>query len=223
MGRPREFDAEEALERALRIFWKQGYGGTSLPDLEKAMAIGRTSIYGAFGDKEALFLAALDLYAERHMQPHLDALMSTTNVRAAIRTHFKALLAFLTNPRLPLGCLLTNVATECDRGASPIGRKLAALIGRNESAFYKLLRNGQATGEVGPFVDPRAVARYFAMTIQGLSVMAKAYSDSSMLYDIVDRLFATLDSFLGPESARSPAAREEERLEAPLRRIRARR
>jgi AcrR family transcriptional regulator len=212
MGRPREFDPEVALTRALRIFWQQGYRATSLPDLETAMAIGRTSIYGAFGDKEALFLAALDLYAARHMQPALDALVAAPNIRAAIRAHFKALLAFFSDPTLPLGCLLTNVATECDRGASPIGRKLAALIGRNENAFYKALRAAQARGEVGASIDVRAVARYFAMTIQGLSVLAKAYADQALLHDVVERMFATLDAFLGPEPVRlstPPATLEE--------------
>jgi TetR/AcrR family transcriptional repressor of nem operon len=203
MGRPREFDVTEALERALFVFWRQGYGGTAIPDLEKAMGIGRTSIYSAFGDKEALFLAALDLYAERYMRPHLDALAVASDVRAAIRSHFAALLAFLTNPQLPPGCLLTNMATECDRGASTIGRKLAALIGRNEAAFYQALRGAQARGEIGADTDVRSVARYFAMAVQGLSVMAKAYVDPAVLDDVVRQVFASVDGLLG--AARPPS------------------
>lgn len=204
MGRHREFDSAQALERALDIFWRQGYRGTSISDLEAAMGIGRTSIYSTFGDKEALFFAALDLYVERHMRPSLDRLTEMADVRTAILDHFRALRSFLTDPQLPLGCLLTNVATECDRGSSPLGRKLAMLIGRNESALYQALRNGQARGEIGPAVDVRAVARYFAMAIQGMSVMAKAYLDPAALDDVVASLSLSIDALLG----RMPAAEE---------------
>lgn len=197
MGRHREFDTGEALERALDTFWRRGYRGTSISDLEAAMGIGRTSIYSTYGDKEALFFAALDLYTDRHMGPALDRLAGATDVRRAILDHFQALRAFLTDPRLPLGCLLTNIAAESDRGASPLGRKLTILVGRNESAFYQALRNGQASGQVGQGVDARAVARYYAMAIQGMSVMAKAYHDPAALDDVVATLSLSIDATLG--------------------------
>lgn len=80
---------------------------------------------------------------------------------------------------------------------SPLGRKLAMLVGRNERAFYQALRNGQASGEIGQSVDARAVARYLAMAIQGMSVMGKASLDPAALDDVVATLSLSIDAALG--------------------------
>lgn len=205
MPRPREFNLTEVLDRATRLFWARGYGGTSLNELETVMGIGRTSIYAAFGGKEALFLRVMDHYDAVYGARLRAALKSGATVKQSIERYFAELLAAFADPALPLGCLVTNVAVEGDRGTTQLGRKIARSITRTEDVFYEILREGQATGEVSPAVDVRGLARYFVATTYGLSTLAKGLPDRSALTDVVDVVIAGLDDRLQPE-ARAPAA-----------------
>jgi TetR/AcrR family transcriptional repressor of nem operon len=207
MARPREFDLETVLDRATRLFWQRGYGGTSLNDLEAAMGIGRTSIYAAFGGKEELFLAVVDHYDRTYSIKLKKALAAGGSVHAAVERYFAELLKAFADPDLPLGCLLTNVGVEGDRGTTRLGRKIAASIARTEDAFYDLLRSGQGRGEVDRSVDIRAVARYFVAATHGLSTMAKALPNSSALTDVVDAILGHLDVLLKPDGTAEPTAR----------------
>src|SRR5438067_13350951 len=104
VGRPRAFDADEALDQALTVFWRKGYEGTSLPDLTRVMGINRPSLYAAFGNKEALFRRALDRYAEGPAAYVREALNEPTAWGAAERLLHGAI-DLLTDPRHPRGCL----------------------------------------------------------------------------------------------------------------------
>jgi len=210
MPRPREFELFDVLDHAMRLFWQRGYGGTSLNELEQAMGIGRTSIYAAFGGKESLFLQVIDHYDANYNSRLRAALRSGGTARAAIERYFKALLAALSDPDMPLGCLLTNVAVEGDRGTTRLGRKIAQSISRTEDAFYDVLREGQASGEVGPDVDVRALSRYFVAATHGLSTLAKSHPSASALSDVVNAVLANLDGLL------KPAATVERRQEIPI-------
>jgi TetR/AcrR family transcriptional repressor of nem operon len=198
MSRPREFDRADVLDRATRLFWRCGYGGTSLNDLETEMGIGRTSIYGAFGGKEGLFLEVVDHYDATYSFKLRAALKGAGSLREKIERYFTELLAAFADPYLPLGCLITNVAAEGDRGATRLGRKIASSIGRTEDVFYQLLREGQATGEVEVSVDARALARYFVTITHGLSTLAKGLPNGSALNDVAGVILGDLDVLLQP-------------------------
>ena len=210
MSRPREFDRTDVLDRATRLFWRRGYGGTSLNDLETEMGIGRTSIYGTFGGKENLFLEAVDHYDATYSVKLRTALAAGGGVRVAIERYFDELLIAFADPDLPLGCLITNVAVEGDRGATRLGRKIASSIARTEDVFYRLFRDGQAAGEVEPEVDARALARFFVTITHGLSTLAKGLPSASSLQDVVDVVLGDLDARLRPkaivERVRAPVA-----------------
>jgi len=206
MPRPREFDLTEVLDRATRLFWQRGYGGTSLNDLEAAMGIGRTSIYAAFGDKESLFIAAVDHYDATYSNKLRVALKAGDSIRSAVTRYFDELLIAFNDPDLPLGCLITNVAVEGDRGATRLGRKITSSIARTEDVFYQLFRDGQATGEIELAVDARALARYFVAITHGLSTLAKGLPNTASLNDIVAAVLADLDQKLRPSETR-PAER----------------
>src|SRR4030081_1680148 len=111
-GRPRSFDTEKALDRALQVFWRKGYEGTSLPDLTEAMGINRPSLYAAFGNKEGLFRKALDRYAERSGGLMCEA-MKEPSARAAAERLLRATADALTDPRNPRGCLAVQAALSC--------------------------------------------------------------------------------------------------------------
>ncbi len=203
MSRPREFELFDVLDRATRLFWQRGYGGTSLNDLERAMGIGRTSIYAAFGGKESLFLQVIDHYDANYNAKLRVALRSGGSTRASIERYFNELVRVLSDPEMPFGCLLTNVAVEGDRGATRLGRKIAQSISRTEDAFYEVLREGQTKGEVNPDVDVRGLSRYFVAATHGLSTLAKSHPSASALKDVVDAMLVNLDGLLNPAAERA--------------------
>src|SRR5215470_16041387 len=111
MGRVREFDADAAVDAAMRTFWERGYEGTSLSDLTQATGVGRQSLYLAFGDKQRLYLAALDRYREHFFAPLVAALAGSVDVRTALR---EAILPLVDGSCVdqPGGCLVVSATTE---------------------------------------------------------------------------------------------------------------
>jgi TetR/AcrR family transcriptional repressor of nem operon len=200
MARPKEFHREKVLDRATRLFWERGFGGTSISDLEAAMGIGRTSIYAAFGAKQDLFMAAIDHYDATYSIKLRNALNCGLPIRQAIVLYFDELLQAFSDPDLPLGCLVTNVAVEGDRGTTRMGRRIAASITRAEDTFYHVLRAAQVEGAVDPRADARAIARFLVVNTHGLSALAKAVADVSALRDVVGVVLTSVDGMLSGAS-----------------------
>src|ERR1700738_5293921 len=119
LGRPRAFDIDRALERALRLFWEKGYEGTSLSDLTKAIGINRPSLYAAFGNKESLFRKALDRYVERTMAFVRNAINEPTACAVAERLLHSAA-DMVTNPHDPRGCLTVRGALSSGEEHDPL-------------------------------------------------------------------------------------------------------
>src|SRR5947209_3799427 len=136
IGRPRAFDIDKALDRALQVFWRKGYEGASLPDLTRAMGINRPSLYAAFGNKEALFRKALDRYAEGPACYVRQALDEPT-ARAVAERVLAGSVDLLTDPRNPRGCLLVQGALVCGEAAESVRRELAARRLAGEVAFRR--------------------------------------------------------------------------------------
>lgn len=209
MARPKEFERDKVLDRATRLFWERGFAGASISDLEAAMGIGRTSIYASFGAKEDLFMAAIDHYDATYSIKLRNALNSGLPVRQAIALYFDELMIAFADPDLPLGCLVTNVAVEGDRGTTRMGRRIAASITRAEDTFYRLLRDAQMSGDIDSRADARAISRYLVMSTHGLSALAKAISDVNALREVVGVILGSVDDmFAGkshPANANEPA------------------
>src|SRR3954469_22395850 len=124
-GRPREFDVDQALDRALRVFWRRGYEGATLPDLTKAMGINRPSLYAAFGSKEGLFRKALDRYAAGPAAYVREALNEPT-ARAVAGRLLGGAIDLVTDRRNPRGCLLVQGALACGEAAESVRPGLGA-------------------------------------------------------------------------------------------------
>ncbi len=194
VGRPKEFDEETALERAMEVFWAHGYEATSVQDLLDAMGINRGSMYDTFGDKHALFSQAIDHYGctvMRGLEDALDASGSPLgNIRRVLR---KMVDRALTGDGRGCGCMATQTAVELAPHDAEVGRTVKALLARVEKAFHRALGRAVEAGELAPDVNVRALARFFTGTIQGLVVMGKAAAGKAAMNDIVDTALSVLE------------------------------
>jgi TetR/AcrR family transcriptional regulator, transcriptional repressor for nem operon len=179
----KQFDRSEVLDRAMVLFWRQGYEATSIRDLVAATGINRGSIYATFGDKQGLFLAVLDYYGEKIAKP-LMAELEDPDPRRAIERMLDSIIRRTSDPRFPRGCLNTNTSLECPGSGDEITRRIAEGFGQQESAIYRVLRRAQVEGSLGSNIDVRALARFFMAVAQGLNVVNKAVADPETLRDI---------------------------------------
>jgi AcrR family transcriptional regulator len=183
-GRPRAFDVDRALDRALHLFWRKGYEGTSLSDLTRAMGLNRPSLYAAFGDKEALFRRALDRYADGPAA-HVRAALDQPTARAVVDHFLRRMADLITNPRNPAGCLNVQGALACNASAEPIREQLALRRAAGEKALRQRLKRAKAEGDLPRDANPTDLARYVATVAHGMSVQAAGGASRSQLRRVV--------------------------------------
>ena len=172
-GRPRTFDEEEALDRAVEVFWRHGYEGTTLGDLTAAMGVNKPSLYAVFGSKAELFRKVIHRYAERDMAYARTALAEPTAfdvAEAFLRENAKA----LTRNDRPAGCLTIQGGLSCGRDNSAVSGFLAASRLAGEVALAGRFRTALAEGDLPPATDPDALARYIMVFSEGQAVHAAA-------------------------------------------------
>jgi TetR/AcrR family transcriptional repressor of nem operon len=184
MAGVKQFDRDEVLDRAMAAFWTRGYEATSIDDLVQATGIGRGSLYGTFGDKRQLFLAALDRYWNT-VGMEMFAELSNPDARHAVERMFDALIRRASNPKFPRGCLFTNTSLECPTCGDEIARKIAENMGQQETAIYQVLRKAQADGTLSQTQDARALARFFLGVAWGINAVNKSVADPGVLRDMV--------------------------------------
>lgn len=170
-GRPRAFDADEALDRALKVFWQKGYEGASLPDLTEAMGINRPSLYAAFGNKESLFRKAIERYVDGTACHGREALKEPT-ARAVVERLFRGNIDMLTNAATPAGCFLVQGALACGDTADPVRREMASRRAAGEAALRERFERAVAEGDLPPGTDPGELARYVTAVSYGMAVHA---------------------------------------------------
>jgi AcrR family transcriptional regulator len=190
-GRPREFDADEALDKALHVFWRRGYEGTSLSDLTEAMGISRPSLYAAFGNKEELFRRAMDRYANGPAAYTHEALNEPT-ARRVVERLLRATADCLTDPCNPPGCLGVQGALSCGEAAQSVKEELSARRAANEAALRERLVRAKAEGDLPDGAEPADLARYIATITQGMSVQASSGASRTDLHKVVDMTLNTL-------------------------------
>ena len=171
VGRPRTFDKEQALDRALNVFWEKGYEGASIADLTAAMGINPPSLYAAFGNKEQLFRQVLDRYQASARQVMEQAFAAAT-AREAIRLLLQGTVDRLSDQNNPEGCLLVSGALSGDEACEAVKCELNQRRAANEALIRDRLRRAKKDGDLPEAADPAALARYITAVMQGMAVQA---------------------------------------------------
>lgn len=193
MARPKEFDRDIALQKAMLTFWDKGYEGTSIADLTEAMDISRSSLYETFGDKHDLFLEALTHYLTQTDRKRAHYFANATSVKQGIHTFFQGIIQFILDDKHPNGCFYTNTATAIGTLNEDIRAIIKHSSEKMEQDLYNFFLYGQQSGELRMDKDIRALARYFVGLIRGVSVMARIQTNREALVDIIEVGLKVLD------------------------------
>lgn len=188
----KQFDEAEALEKAMQAFWARGYEATSIQDLVDCMGVNRGSLYGAFGDKRALFLKALAHYEAEHRRAWLDALGARHTPRAAILSVFEGAIGAALNDRSRSGCFLVNTAVELSPHDREIARAVAAGLAETEGYFRERIEAGRRAGEIPDRIDAAGTARILLGLLTGLRVLARSRPERPLLEALADHAAALL-------------------------------
>ncbi len=193
MARPKEFDQQEVLTKAMYTFWRYGYEGTSMQTLVSNMGINRGSLYDTFGDKRSLFLAAIAHYEQTVVNQMMASLLAPNANKQTIINLFQELVAKTVSEEDYYGCFITNTAVELCPQDEETQRRIDAKFKQVASAFKHALTNAQAQGEISRDRNLDTLAQYLISSLQGLRVMAKVNRDQATLNNIVQVILATLN------------------------------
>jgi AcrR family transcriptional regulator len=193
MGRRREFDVNQALDAALAVFWRKGYEGASYTDLTQATGVERPALYSAFGNKETLFLRALERYYDHHLSFFPAALELPTSRQVALHILRSAVEL---NTRYPehTGCLGIHGALAGSDDAEPIRQALIAARAAGEAALRERLERAQREGDLPATANCSVLAAYVCAVLHGMAVQAKAGFDRGMLEMVVDQAMSSWPS-----------------------------
>ncbi len=193
MARTKDFDEDEVLAKAVKLFWQKGYNGTSMQDLVDGLGISRSSIYDTFGDKHQLYLKALCTYRQKQEAVRNEILNASVPAKVAIRQLMDLTIDHLIRDKQHKGCFLVNSTVE----NAPHDKETNAIICQNDqqlaNAFHEVIKRGQAKGEITSKQDPRALARFVFNNIVGIQVSAKSATDRAAFEDIVSLTMSVLD------------------------------
>src|ERR1700722_18060906 len=187
-GRPRSFDPEAAVDRAMEVFWSRGYHATALPDLLRATKLSRGSLYAAFGDKHSLFLRALDRYIadgltrmDSELAPHREPV-------EGLRAYFAGYVDRMSGANGRRGCLLVATAMELAGQDAEVGRRVAGFFKAMETRVADALSRAKVAGRLADGVGRASAARIFVCFVEGLRVIGKTAPPRSTSQATVDVL-----------------------------------
>ena len=181
MARAKEFNPEDALDKAMQVFWHKGYEATSMEDLLKAMDLNRGSLYDTFGDKRQLFLKVMDRYCTSFVGPKLSLLDQPGPALPTLHRFINGMIeGGLADPQRR-GCFISNTVMELSPHEEEIAGRLRRALKVVEDAFFKVLARAKEQGELKDDKDPRALARFLTTMMQGAVVMIKAGTSADVV------------------------------------------
>ncbi|MDF7652069.1 TetR/AcrR family transcriptional regulator [Candidatus Pantoea formicae] len=197
-GRPKVFDREDALDKALMLFWAHGYEGTSLSDLVEATGAKAPTLYAEFENKEGLFRAAMQRYIETFSAQRNAVLDDESrDVKSAIEAYFRATAACFTECDKPAGCFFICTSSALSSGSEEIAHMLAQQHHAQERALKQFLELRQQRGELPQCADSATLASFLACLLQGMSVRAREGATRDDLDGIVNTQMAIWPALAG--------------------------
>lgn len=172
-GRPRGFDRDQALHRALEVFWTRGYGPATVAELCAAMGINPPSLYAAFGNKDALFLEALRHYEETYWAAPWKAFDDEPDLRRGLEQFFREAASILSSRDVPCGCLVVQTSGTVATESEAVREALRELREASRGAFLARLDRARVSGDLPADADTEALAAAFAAVLQGMSTQAR--------------------------------------------------
>lgn len=185
-GRPREFELDDAVRKAMSVFWDRGYHDASLPDLLEGMELSRGSFYKAFVDKRGVYLRALDVYIDDAIRKTGEILHSNSSPKAAIKEAFSRQVEESSGKEGLRGCFVVLSAVEMLPADEEVSARIARLFRRLQDLYAAAIIRAQALGEIDPELDDRTLARFLVCQIQGMRVLGKAGADRDATKAMVD-------------------------------------
>ena len=192
MARTKEFDPDAALQKALEMFWERGYEATSMTDLVSRLGIARASIYGTFGNKQDLYLKALERYLRARDPDVVEVLSQPGPALPAVRALVRAYAEQSLCDERRRGCMVVNAAVELMSRDPQVARRVESSWDTLETALTSALARARAQGELPADRDPAALARFLLVVLQGLRVLGRAEPHPTRLRDAAEQALAAL-------------------------------
>jgi TetR/AcrR family transcriptional repressor of nem operon len=193
MSRPKEFNPDDAIEKAMQVFWHKGYEATSMEDLLSAMDLNRGSLYDTFGDKRQLFLKVVDRYCTTFVGSKFSLLDQPGPALPALRRFIHGMIeGALADPQRR-GCLIANTVMELSPHEKEIAGTLRQALKMAEDTFFRVLARAKQQGELNSDKDPRALARFLTTMMQGTIVMIKAGTSADVVEQTAETALSILD------------------------------
>jgi len=197
LGRPRTFNREKALNKAMEIFWAKGYEGATLTDLQKAMGgITAPSFYAAFGSKEKLFREAVDLYSKIQEIPILNALTSKSTARASVEAFLMVIAESFTQSDKPHGCLVILGGINCMQDNKSVQDYLRDRRAERQHVILQRLQRGVEDGDLPADIDLKRIATFYSTVISGLAILARDGATRKDLKTTVESAMAAWDTLV---------------------------
>lgn len=193
MPRVKQFDENEVLEKAMNLFWKQGYSATSIQDLVENLGINRASLYATFGDKEKLFKKSLELYRKTNTEGLKEFFANQANIKAGFLKLFEIAIKNATEDQDRKGCFVVNTTTELIPGDQTIIDALEQNRQNFVNIFYEFLKKGENDSQFDKGKDLKSIALLIYILYSGFKVVSKIQTDKKILLEPVKQVLSLLD------------------------------
>jgi TetR/AcrR family transcriptional repressor of nem operon len=194
MARPREFDIDQALEQAMRVFWERGYQGTSIGDLMEAAAVQKQSLYCAFGDKHSFFVRSLQLYRTQVLATIKMIVHKTDSPIDAVGRVMRYAIEQAAAGKCPKGCLAANTALELGMRDPEAILEVRKMFRGIEKMLGETIKRGQEQGQIATRFQSGLIAQNLLNTLNGIRILEQTGASAERLNVIVDMAIATIEA-----------------------------